>query len=216
MVTVDILLLRYLDERLEMLLIRRRNPPFKDFWAFPGGYVERDETLPEAARRELLEETSLTVNSLFPLLIADQPGRDPRGRTISHLFCSILSPPFGSALANDDAAATEWFPLNHPPYLAFDHADLLERARRELQFHFNFKFRLLAFFKNDISRNDLQKILEELGSPSNSVSLIIEKALQLGLIKKSAGGHYEKRVSDEELFMLKIDRLVRIFYEKEH
>lgn len=109
-----------------VLLIRRRNPPLG--WAIPGGFVEPDEDLLDAARRELSEETGLEPPQLEQLATFGHPDRDPRGRTISVVYGARLEQ---AALpsAGDDAAAARWFPLTTlPTNLAFDHATILAQV----------------------------------------------------------------------------------------
>ena len=79
MVTVDIILFRFFKENLEILLIQRKNNPFKEKWALPGGFIEMNEPLLEAAKRELKEETAVDNIKLFELKTFGKPGRDPRG-----------------------------------------------------------------------------------------------------------------------------------------
>jgi 8-oxo-dGTP diphosphatase len=112
----------------KVLLIRRRKEPFAGLWALPGGFVEEGEPLEAAARRELREETGLEVGDLTQLLAAGDPGRDPRGWTVSVVFVARVSPKAAKAVAGDDAAEVGWFVASDPPPLAFDHAMILSRA----------------------------------------------------------------------------------------
>ena len=88
MVTADIAVLRLVNLP-EILLVRRNDPPFKSSWALPGGFMEMEETLEQAARRELLEETGITAGELIRFDVYDAPGRDPRGRTLTQVFVMI-------------------------------------------------------------------------------------------------------------------------------
>jgi 8-oxo-dGTP diphosphatase len=119
-VTADIAVLR-LDELPEILLIRRKDPPFQDRWALPGGFMEMEETLEETARRELLEETGIRAGELIRFDTYDKPGRDPRGRTITQVFVMIWNREMGHPKAGSDASGLQWFGLNQLPELAFDH-----------------------------------------------------------------------------------------------
>ena len=113
-----------------VLLIRRRNPPLG--WAIPGGFVEPDENLIDAARRELLEETGLQPPHLQQLATFGQPNRDPRGRTISVVYGARLQSAELPA-AGDDAADARWFPLTAlPTTLAFDHPTILAHVLPQL------------------------------------------------------------------------------------
>ncbi len=109
-----------------LLLIRPRNPPAG--WAIPGGFVEPDEDLIDAARRELHEETALEPPDLKQLATFGHPDRDPCGRTISVVYGARLQHAELPA-AGDDAAAARWFPLDAlPTNLAFDHATILQQV----------------------------------------------------------------------------------------
>lgn len=111
----------------EVLLIKRRYPPYENSWALPGGGVEFSEDLVDAARRELMEETSLVAEDLCQFKTYGTPGRDPRCRVVSVVFWTILGAPDAHyTAAGSDAKETGWFPLSGLPPLAFDHAKILE------------------------------------------------------------------------------------------
>jgi 8-oxo-dGTP diphosphatase len=129
--TVDLVITTH-EPRVRVLLIRRLKDPFAGTWALPGGFVEENERLVDAARRELLEETGVTVASLEQLYTAGDPGRDPRGWTVSVAYLAQIDPNVVQAVAADDAEAVGWFPLDELPELAFDHAMILARARAQL------------------------------------------------------------------------------------
>jgi len=126
-VTVDALVLRDSPRGLEILLIRRGRDPFKGMWALPGGFVGMEEDLPEAAARELAEETGIKVKALVQLGAYGAPGRDPRGRNIGVAFVAFASPDAQPA-AGDDAAAVAWHPVGRLPPLAFDHGRMVRDA----------------------------------------------------------------------------------------
>ena len=136
-VTVDIIIL---TENDRVLLIKRKNEPFKDHWALPGGYLNvsenwgEGETLEEAAYRELQEETSLSKNELEDVLLHQfktysDPKRDPRSRTLSVVFFAIIPESeklLSSVKAADDAKEAEWFSIHElPNVMAFDHLQIL-------------------------------------------------------------------------------------------
>jgi 8-oxo-dGTP diphosphatase len=130
-VTVDVVVLTR-ESRPRVLLIRRKNPPFAGGWAIPGGFIEMDETLEASARRELGEETGLEVGPLQQLRTFGDPGRDPRGRTVSIVFWTQIEAPSVDLAARDDAAELGWYYLDHLPPLAFDHADILSLASHQI------------------------------------------------------------------------------------
>ena len=126
MVTVDILLLRNGKSGDEVLLIQRKNPPFAGKWALPGGFIDENESLEDAARRELQEETGISGLPLTQLHAFGDPGRDPRGHTITIVYGAILPPTHPVKLAaGDDARKAAWFALDQLPPLAFDHAKII-------------------------------------------------------------------------------------------
>lgn len=134
-VTVDVVIVAPRGGQLEVLLINRKKPPFEGCWAIPGGFVESDEPLESAARRELSEETGLESVRLEQLHTFGDPGRDPRGWTISVAHLALLDEQEAEAWrprAGSDAGAVGWFGLDHLPALAFDHADILGYARMVL------------------------------------------------------------------------------------
>ncbi len=111
-----------------VLLIRRKNPPFQNKWAFPGGFMEIDETAEEAVLRELQEETGLVVDKLEQLATFSRVDRDPRGRIVSVVFTGKVQLEDHQPLGADDASEARWFPISDPPPLAFDHEEVLRTA----------------------------------------------------------------------------------------
>ena len=127
-VTVDVALFVPAGLTLQVLLIQRRQKPFKGAWALPGGFLDLHEELETAARRELYEETGLRIGKLLELGAFGAVGRDPRGRTISVAYIALHPGKPLSAKAGDDAAAVAWFRCDDLPALAFDHGAILEQA----------------------------------------------------------------------------------------
>lgn len=130
-VTVDAVVFRRSAPGISVLLIERRNDPFKGYWALPGGFVDMEETLEEAVSRELAEETGLKNIELEQLQAFSAIGRDPRGRTISVVFWGILQNDL-EPVSGDDAAEARWFNINNLPNLAFDHDEVLQLALKKL------------------------------------------------------------------------------------
>ena len=115
------------DPQGRILLIRRGNEPFKGCYALPGGFVDVGETVEEACRRELREETGLAVGDLLLVGVYSDPDRDPRGHTVSTVFLAQPTAP-AAPVAGDDAAAAEWVADWRAERLAFDHAKILDDA----------------------------------------------------------------------------------------
>ena len=116
------------NEKLpKVLLIQRGIEPYKDRWAFPGGFMNMDETTEECAIRELMEETGLKVEELKEIGSYSKVDRDPRGRTITVAYLAIVDKPT-EVKGNDDAAKAEWFSISELPPLAFDHDEIIMDA----------------------------------------------------------------------------------------
>jgi 8-oxo-dGTP diphosphatase len=126
-VTVDIVLFHRSNRGARVLLIKRRHEPFKGRWALPGGFVDIDESLEKAAARELHEETGLDGIELEQIGAFGDPGRDPRGHTVSVVFSALLEDR-PEPTAADDAEAAAWHSASAPPALAFDHRKILREA----------------------------------------------------------------------------------------
>ncbi|MBN1343156.1 MAG: NUDIX hydrolase [Phycisphaerae bacterium] len=160
MVTVDLVVLTPTAQRLRVLLIRRGKPPFQGQWALPGGFVEMNETIEQAARRELTEETHMRLPRpakrpnvagvhvwMEEIRSFSKPNRDPRGRTITVAHLVLIRPDKTPPVrADDDAEAVDWFDLFRPPQLAFDHRHIIRTAIDRLKtdsLHRGLLFRLM-------------------------------------------------------------------------
>lgn len=128
--TADVTLFRYVDGRLEILLIQRGHDPYKGRWALPGGFVDAEENPEAGARRELEEETGVVASWLMPIGGFGDVGRDPRGRTVTLTYLTVLDD--AAPIAGDDADDTRWADPRDPPPLAFDHDQMVATALERL------------------------------------------------------------------------------------
>lgn len=126
------------SQQLKVLLIQRGTEPYLDYWAFPGGFVDMDETLEAAALRELEEETGMREVFIEQLYTFGNPGRDPRGRVISVAYFALVNLEQYQIKAASDASNAAWFEVNSMPELAFDHQQIfntaLERLRAKVRY----------------------------------------------------------------------------------
>ena len=111
----------------QVLLIERGDEPFMGCWAFPGGFLNMDETTEQCAIRELKEETGLEVDKVKEIGTYSKVDRDPRGRTITVAYLAMVDAPL-EVMGQDDAAKAQWFPIDALPELAFDHDEIMKDA----------------------------------------------------------------------------------------
>jgi 8-oxo-dGTP diphosphatase len=135
-VTTDVVIFGIVDETLKVLLIKRKSWPFEGMWAIPGGFVRMEESLEEAAHRELKEETGVDSDDVYleQLYTFGEPQRDPRTRVITVAYFALVSADKINPEAASDAADVGWFSVYKPPPLAFDHADILDYAITRLRY----------------------------------------------------------------------------------
>ncbi len=134
MVTVDAAVFAVNQDPVKLLLIKRKNEPFKGKWAIPGGFIGIDEDLDDAVARELFEETGLADVKLEQLHTFGKPGRDPRGRQITIVFWGLITEGFDRIKAGDDAEDARWFDINSlPSNMAFDHDIVTKFAIEQLK-----------------------------------------------------------------------------------
>src|SRR5688572_25555323 len=129
---VDVACFALRDGVLELLLVRRSAEPFAGMWALPGGVVGADEPLDGAARRVLADRTGVWGAYLEQLYTFGDPGRDPRGRTVSVAYYALLPGEPPAPRAGRDVEGLAWYPAMALPPLAFDHGQIAEYARWRL------------------------------------------------------------------------------------
>ncbi len=131
--TVDCVVFGMDDQGLKVLLIQRDGAPFAGRWALPGGFVDMDETIDSAARRELEEETGLKIAYVEQLYTFGDVNRDPRGRVVSVAYYALVKLTDQQARAASDARDAKWFAVEKLPKLAFDHAKIMKVAIERLR-----------------------------------------------------------------------------------
>ncbi len=182
-VTVDVVILTVRDGRLEVLLVKRRHWPFEGMWAIPGGFVEADESLEDAAKRELEEETGGHDVYLEQLYTFGDPGRDPRARVITVVYYALIQPDQLCIRAGDDAADARLFWAYEVPPLAFDHGAILQytlqRLRAKLEYT-TIGFQLLA---DEFTLSDLQEVYEAILNRALDKRNFRKKLLLMGIVE---------------------------------
>ena len=133
-IAVDAIVFGYTENKLSVLLIKQKFGAMKQQWALVGGFVKDDETLFDAVKRELTEETGIEVNFLEQLYtFGDDIHRDPRFRVISVAYFALVNPNQFTVKADTDAEDAQWFAIDELPALAYDHAEIVQKAIERLK-----------------------------------------------------------------------------------
>lgn len=210
-VTVDLVIFTVRDRMLKLLLIERGEPPFQGSWALPGGFVRKDESLEDSARRELLEETGVRDIYLEQLYTFGDPGRDPMTRVITVAYFAIIASDRQMLHASADAADARWFSITDLPKLAFDHDRIvdyaIERLRNKLEYT-TVGFQLLP---DQFTLTELQNVYEIILGKQLDKRNFRKKILSLEIIQptgdtKMDGVHRPARLyrfSDAKFMRLK-------------
>jgi 8-oxo-dGTP diphosphatase len=159
-VTVDIVIFTIRDGKLQLLLIRRAGEPYRGKWALPGGFVEMEEDLEQAARRELEEETGVSAAYLEQLYTFGRPGRDPRERVITVAYYALIPSERLELHAASDAEAAGWFALDELPDLAFDHDEIFTMAHQRLVSKLDYSTIAFQLLGEVFTLTELQRVYE--------------------------------------------------------
>ena len=159
-VTVDVVVLTVRDRRLEVLLVKRRHWPFEGMWAIPGGFVEPDESLEEAAMRELAEETGARDVYLEQLYTFGDPQRDPRMRVITVVYYALIRPDQLRIRAGDDASEARLFRAYDLPSLGFDHANILQYTLQRLRAKLEYTTIGFQVLGDEFTLSELQEVYQ--------------------------------------------------------
>ena len=183
-VTVDcvVLGLDFGAAALEVLLIQRGMEPFRHAWALPGGFVQDDEDLDAAARRELREETGIEDVYLEQLYTFGAPARDPRGRVITVAYYALAKLSDYRIRAATDAENVAWYPLHELPALAFDHAAIIEHAALRLRGKVRYAPIGFELLPPRFSLTQLQRLYEIILERPLDKRNFRKKILSLGLV----------------------------------
>lgn len=182
-VTVDVVIFTIKNSELKVLLIKRNKGPFKGCWALPGGFIEMDESLENAAKRELFEETGVRDVYLEQLYTFGDPKRDPRGRVITIAYFALVKAEKVVLKASSDALETKWFPAHNLPELAFDHGRVVQYAMKRLRWKLEYTTVGFQFLPKKFTLTQLQKVYEIVFNKKFDKRNFRKKILSLNLIK---------------------------------
>lgn len=159
-VTVDVVVFTIRDRKLKLLLVRRGGEPYRGKWALPGGFIQMDEGLDAAAKRELQEETGVSGVFLEQLYTFGEPKRDPREWVITVAYYALIPSDKLQLRAASDAEAVGWFAMDELPKLAFDHADIVSMAHTRLVAKLDYSTIAFAFMPKRFTLSELQEVYE--------------------------------------------------------
>ncbi len=186
-IAADCVIFGFDGKGLKILLIERGNEPFKDYWALPGGFMRIDETIEEAAARELEEETNLSNVYLEQFKVYSTVKRDPRERVVSIAFIALVKPEDCMVIAGDDAAKAVWYDEDRLPALAFDHALIIREAReylKDMLYHKPIAFELLS---KTFTLSQLQTVYEVINQATYDRRNFMRTAIEADVITEAKG-----------------------------
>lgn len=183
-VTVDCVVFGLDEEDLKALLIRRDVEPFAGRWALPGGFVHMDESLEDAALRELSEETGLTRVFLEQLYTFGDPHRDPRGRVVSVAYYALVKLSDHRVKAASDARDAAWFAVSDLPALAFDHDQILQAALERLKGKVRYQPIGFELLPPKFTLTQLQRLYEIVLETTLDKRNFRKKILSMGLLEE--------------------------------
>ena len=207
--TVDCDVFGFDEGELKVLLIQRALEPFKNRWALPGGFVRVEETLDEAARRELAEEAGLKDVFLEQLYTFGAVDRDPRERVVSVAFYALVKQAAYHTKPATDATDARWFPMSKVPKLAFDHADILATALARLKGKVRYQPIGFELLPPKFTLSELQHLYEAVLETDLDKRNFRKKVLSFGLLVPLEETQMTGRHRPAQLFRFDADK-----YEK--
>ena len=184
--SVDAVIFGYDPEQgISVLLIQRKLEPFQNMWALPGGFVKPFESLDEAVKRELGDESGVDVHYLEQLYTFGDPYRDPRGHVVSVAFFGVVRPRDFQPVANSDAADVAWFNMKKLPKLAFDHKKIIDAAIKRLSGKLMYEPVGFELLDKEFPFSDLVKLYQTLLDKDLDRTNFRKKLMSLGLVEES-------------------------------
>ena len=186
-IAVDAIVFGYSkNDGVAVLLIQRKYEPFKNAWAIPGGFVLEDESLEAGVKRELLEETGISVNYLEQLYTFGEPGRDPRQRIVSVAYFGLVKASLYQQLkASTDAENAKWFSIKKLPSLAFDHKEILTVAIERLRTKVRYQPIGFELLDKKFPFSDLEKLYTALLDREINRRNFSKKILSFGFLEET-------------------------------
>lgn len=185
LVTVDSVVFTIIQNKLHVLLAKRDVMPFKDTWALPGWFVKEDESIDDAAYRDLAEETNAKDLYLEQLYTFGNPKRDPRGRVVTVAYIAIV--------ARENIAIKAWvhtkevwfYPVDKLPKLGFDHKEIIHYAVKRLQWKLEYTNIAQYLLPKEFPLTELQRVYEIVFAKKFDVRNFRKKIAQLKIVKET-------------------------------
>lgn len=191
-ISVDSVIFGYTEGALKVALIERKKNPFIGMWAIPGGFMEGNETVEEAALRELQEETGITDVYLEQFHVFSEPGRDPRGPTITVALFALIDAEQCHLIASEDAAKAKWWPAYKIPSLAFDHDAIYAKALESLRSALRTRPLAFRLLPKEFTLSHLQDLYEQVFGITLDKRNFRKKVAKMNFLrasgKKTTGG----------------------------
>ena len=202
--TVDCVVFGIDEDDLKVMLIQRGVKPFKGSWAIPGGFVHMDETLEDAARRELEEETGIHDVYLEQLYTFGAIDRDPRERVVSVAYYALTNLLGHDVDPQTDASNAAWFALSDLPELPFDHESILEAAIERLRGKVRYQPIGFELLPKRFTLTQLQRVYEIILDRDIDKRNFRKKILAMEILKDT--GEVEKDVAHRAARLYRFDK----------
>lgn len=207
---VDVVLFTIQDEALKVLLVKRPQAPFRGMGALPGGFVEKGESVDEAALRELQEETGISRVYLEQLYTFGDLDRDPRGRVISVSYYAVVGWDQVAVNRRQAEARTQWFSVDRLPALAFDHRQIIDYALERLRNKVNYTSVAFQLLPKRFTLSELQRAYEVILDTELDKRNFRKKMSQLGLLKDTHEQRIEGRRRPARLYAFTDTRVIKL------
>lgn len=199
-ISVDSVVFGYTEGALKVALVERKNEPFVGMWAIPGGFMEGIETIEQAARRELKEETGIEEVYLEQFHTFHKPGRDPRGLTVTVALFALIRSDQCHLVASEDAAKARWWPAYALPPLAFDHTEIYAKALEALRIALRTRPLAFELLSKQFTLKQLQDIYEQVFDTKLDKRNFRKKVAKMAFIQPSGSKTVGARHRPAELY----------------
>ena len=208
--TVDIVIFTLMDEQLQVLLVRRKNPPFADMWALPGGFVQVNESLEDSVSRQLREKTGVEDVYVEQLYTFGELNRDPRTRVITIAYFALVP---ANAIAHRPGGATtetRWWPVKGLPSLAFDHREIIEYAVVRLRYKLEYTMVGFELLPDEFTLSDLQRAYESILEEPLDKRNFRRKILSADILEETGRKRREGEGRPAALYRYRVDAKAEI------